>query len=394
VDSSTLAVTKRRQLPFGGPRGAASTFPGERGFVGGTQDASTGLTHLGAREYDPDTGRFISVDPVLSAGDPQQLNGYTYSDNNPVTLSDPSGLIAQRCMMDDCGHSGGYNQAAPTPPPPPGPKLSDLIPVAPRKDTRVYSEIGGRAGTKPARISATDVKVWRAELNNAQEKAMRCGSYTQVTLFSDPACQRAAGQVTEGNKTNSRILSTPPPRVAQPAAGKASCDGWFNCLWEASWKAEIHGALDNRVGVSSATTVMVVAEQLGMRSPDYITVEASAFAGFGVTTGFTVTKYGKVVFNKPTGGWGSVGAGGAMRQGWLTGGATKDDVNGFVEGAASGFGGTAALGPLGFSGGLTASRSSTATAVEFGLASGAEFGVSTADTEGISICDPGWPWTC
>ncbi|RSM45818.1 type IV secretion protein Rhs [Amycolatopsis balhimycina DSM 5908] len=101
IDSGTLAVTHRRQLPFGGPRDAAS-FPGERGFAGGVKDASTGLTHLGAREYDPDTGRFISVDPLLSPGDPQQLNGYTYSNNNPITMSDPSGLKLRGSLDDGC----------------------------------------------------------------------------------------------------------------------------------------------------------------------------------------------------------------------------------------------------------------------------------------------------
>ncbi|WUP09261.1 hypothetical protein OHA28_38385 [Streptomyces sp. NBC_00269] len=38
--------------------------PGTRGYVGGTTDP-TGLTHLGAREYDPNLGSFISVDPVI-----------------------------------------------------------------------------------------------------------------------------------------------------------------------------------------------------------------------------------------------------------------------------------------------------------------------------------------
>ncbi|WP_354264050.1 RHS repeat-associated core domain-containing protein [Paractinoplanes tereljensis] len=38
--------------------------------VGGRSD-STGLTHLGAREYDPELGRFISHDPVLDTGAPQ-----------------------------------------------------------------------------------------------------------------------------------------------------------------------------------------------------------------------------------------------------------------------------------------------------------------------------------
>lgn len=53
----------------------------------------TGLTQLGARAYDPALGKFLSVDPVLDLNDPQQNNGYSYSHNNPVTKSDPSGLI-------------------------------------------------------------------------------------------------------------------------------------------------------------------------------------------------------------------------------------------------------------------------------------------------------------
>jgi RHS repeat-associated protein len=64
---------------------------GERGFVDGTADASTGLTHLGAREYDPALGRFISVDPVLVPDEPQHLNAYAYANNSPVTMSDPDG---------------------------------------------------------------------------------------------------------------------------------------------------------------------------------------------------------------------------------------------------------------------------------------------------------------
>lgn len=93
VNSTTTDVTRRRQFPFGAPRGEQQTaWPGERGFVGGTQDASTGLTHLGAREYDPTLGRFLSVDPVMDLSDPQQIHGYTYSNNSPITSSDPTGL--------------------------------------------------------------------------------------------------------------------------------------------------------------------------------------------------------------------------------------------------------------------------------------------------------------
>lgn len=56
----------------------------------GTTDP-TGLTHLGAREYDPTLGRFISVDPLLVVDDPVQHNAYQYGSNNPATYSDPTG---------------------------------------------------------------------------------------------------------------------------------------------------------------------------------------------------------------------------------------------------------------------------------------------------------------
>ncbi|WP_370743270.1 RHS repeat-associated core domain-containing protein [Streptomyces sp. LUP47B] len=39
-------------------------------------DTNTGLTHMGAREYDQNTGRFVSADPVFDIADPLQMNGY------------------------------------------------------------------------------------------------------------------------------------------------------------------------------------------------------------------------------------------------------------------------------------------------------------------------------
>ncbi|MGW8779052.1 RHS repeat-associated core domain-containing protein [Streptomyces sp. NPDC055796] len=94
VDASTLAIVRRKTALFGGPRGTQPTgWQGDRGFVGGVRDADTGLTHLGAREYDPAIGRFVSVDPIMDNTDALQLDGYGYSHNNPITRSDPSGLF-------------------------------------------------------------------------------------------------------------------------------------------------------------------------------------------------------------------------------------------------------------------------------------------------------------
>ncbi|GAA5187113.1 RHS repeat-associated core domain-containing protein [Rugosimonospora acidiphila] len=92
IDSGTLAVTKRRFDPFGNPRGGTA-FPGDRGFIGGTRDTTTGLTHLGARDYDPSLGRFTSVDPILVPSEPADFDPYVYSQDNPATMSDPSGQL-------------------------------------------------------------------------------------------------------------------------------------------------------------------------------------------------------------------------------------------------------------------------------------------------------------
>ncbi|MFD2792770.1 polymorphic toxin-type HINT domain-containing protein [Promicromonospora vindobonensis] len=95
VSAADLTIEQRRSTPFGGDRGAVPTdWAGSRGFVGGYDDrVTTGLVSLGAREYDPALGRFISLDPIMDLSDPQQIHGYSYASNSPVSVSDPTGLI-------------------------------------------------------------------------------------------------------------------------------------------------------------------------------------------------------------------------------------------------------------------------------------------------------------
>ncbi|WP_407939987.1 RHS repeat-associated core domain-containing protein [Micromonospora tarapacensis] len=101
INADDLTTNRRRHLPYGEDRSATQpTFSGTRGFVGGTQD-DTGLTHLGAREYDPTLGRFISIDPIMDLANPQQMHGYAYSNNSPVTYSDPSGLYFEEGSHGD-----------------------------------------------------------------------------------------------------------------------------------------------------------------------------------------------------------------------------------------------------------------------------------------------------
>ncbi|PWI43707.1 hypothetical protein CK485_16480 [Streptomyces sp. ICBB 8177] len=94
IDASTLAVTRRYYDPYGAPRGTQpSNWADNKGYLGKPSDPTTGLDLLGARQYDPNQGGFLTPDPILEAGDPNQMGGYTYAADNPTTGSDPTGLM-------------------------------------------------------------------------------------------------------------------------------------------------------------------------------------------------------------------------------------------------------------------------------------------------------------
>ncbi|MET9622766.1 polymorphic toxin-type HINT domain-containing protein [Streptomyces sp. NPDC006464] len=93
MEAGTWAITRRQLTPFGSDRGTAPTsWPDDKAFLGKPEDDVTGLTHIGAREYDPTLGQFISVDPLLSLDQHQSLNGYSYANQHPATAADPTGL--------------------------------------------------------------------------------------------------------------------------------------------------------------------------------------------------------------------------------------------------------------------------------------------------------------
>jgi len=65
-------------------------------FTGKERDAENGLDYFGARYYSGAQGRFTSPDPVFASAahltDPQMWNAYAYVRNNPLRLTDPTGL--------------------------------------------------------------------------------------------------------------------------------------------------------------------------------------------------------------------------------------------------------------------------------------------------------------
>ena len=46
---------------------------------------------MGARSYDPSTGRFASADPVAQPATDQAVSTYSYTNGRPTVLTDPTG---------------------------------------------------------------------------------------------------------------------------------------------------------------------------------------------------------------------------------------------------------------------------------------------------------------
>ncbi|MET7684320.1 polymorphic toxin-type HINT domain-containing protein [Streptomyces sp. NPDC005423] len=111
MDATTQQVARQEHTPYGQQRSSANTttWPDPtRSFLGKPQDTSTGYTDVGARKYDPTLGRFISADPVFQPASPQELGGYTYAGDNPVSQSDPTGLESCGPVHYCSGSNGTY----------------------------------------------------------------------------------------------------------------------------------------------------------------------------------------------------------------------------------------------------------------------------------------------
>ncbi len=93
TDKDGVVVDKRTFDSFG--RVISETNPSvsfRYGYTGRERDLESGLDYYRARYYDPNVGRFISVDPLgFGAGD---TNLYRYVGNSSTNATDPSGLLS------------------------------------------------------------------------------------------------------------------------------------------------------------------------------------------------------------------------------------------------------------------------------------------------------------
>src|SRR3989344_747978 len=107
TSASGTVVQTLEYYPYGSIRinVSSDSSSASRQFIAQYADLISALNYLNARYYNAASGQFISQDPMfvtLSADayellkDPQQLNSYSYARNNPISMSDPTGLLTQR----------------------------------------------------------------------------------------------------------------------------------------------------------------------------------------------------------------------------------------------------------------------------------------------------------
>jgi RHS repeat-associated protein len=95
VNAATGAISASYEYdPFGNTLKAVGDFAAANPFRFSTKyaDAETGLVYYGFRYYQPQTGRWLSRDPL---GEEGGVNLYGFVSNNPVSLVDPLGQYEQ-----------------------------------------------------------------------------------------------------------------------------------------------------------------------------------------------------------------------------------------------------------------------------------------------------------
>ena len=122
TNTSKTVIWKADYKPFGEEQTITGTLENNEKFVGKEKDKETGLYYFGARYMKAEIGRFTSPDPVgpVDAGtsktnyksleNPQKLNRYAYTLNNPNKYVDPLGLF--EITIVDTGERNGPTYGA------------------------------------------------------------------------------------------------------------------------------------------------------------------------------------------------------------------------------------------------------------------------------------------
>lgn len=273
---TTMTRTYQEQINWGDPHIDSMRFAGHwRDFLGLLNvDNTEYLDYMHARYYDPNLGRFLSVDPVMgNPKRPQSWNRYPYVLNNPLAYTDPSGKCTRFVVCRNWGEiemtlvAGDASYQGP----PPAPQ-----------------------GTWEAILQDLDWPAARFNAYAARELARYQSSYYDWTapsyhefFIAIPLASKAAGAaVAVNNPIPSSLARVIPGEITPTTLGRAGAQDVFVTAAE-----DIRGMsasqLGPRLGIPQAEKYTVIEFQTpssGIASP--IMRNIPGFVGRGLTSGY------------------------------------------------------------------------------------------------------------
>jgi RHS repeat-associated protein len=94
TNDAGAVLWRKDYAPFGAQLNAPPNAE-RTSYTGKQHDDQVALTYFGARWFDPDLGRFVSVDPIgFRNANTMSFNRYVYAYDNPYKYVDPDGKLA------------------------------------------------------------------------------------------------------------------------------------------------------------------------------------------------------------------------------------------------------------------------------------------------------------
>ena len=92
TDADGQMMARVLYYPYGEERYTEGTLQTDYGYTGQRKNGYLDTYSMGARDYDPRLGRWLSADTIVpNPANPQSLNRYAYVRNNPLRYTDPTG---------------------------------------------------------------------------------------------------------------------------------------------------------------------------------------------------------------------------------------------------------------------------------------------------------------
>jgi RHS repeat-associated protein len=96
TDAGRNVVERTNYAPYGQVLNRA--LRDGSGYTGHEEDPESGMVYMQQRYYDPQSGRFVSSDPIATTDDGDSFNRYAYVGNDPYGRTDQNG----ECFEDGC----------------------------------------------------------------------------------------------------------------------------------------------------------------------------------------------------------------------------------------------------------------------------------------------------